>query len=403
MNGGSVRRTGRVCCAGIVNQAIVINVPALLFLPFMRLYGFTYAQLGLLTAAGFVAQMCADLLLMLLIDRIPAKALALAASALSCAGLAFYGCVPFLFAGAEYGGAVAATAVFAFAGGMLEVVLSNVADGMPAGGAVSICFLHTVYAWAQAGLSALVLGYIALFGERNWNYMIFALALLPAGVFAALWRTEMPARECRGRVRASFRPFYLFAVFAVFFGYGTEVVMNQWISAFAEGVFGFGSAGQIGCALFALCLGAGGAVYVFVLQKRSRFPFRALIGAALACAAAYVLTALLPSEGAALACAALCGFFAGMLSPGAMTAASGFLPLAGGWMLASLAVSQDIAAAALPALAGAAAGESSVRASFLLMAPAPLLAALFLCLMALARGKTGGDALPARRAENEPR
>ena len=84
MIGGNARRSGRVCCAGVVNQAIVINVTALLFLPFARLYGFTYAQLGLLTAVGFLAQLCADLTLMLLIDRIPAKTLALIASARSC-------------------------------------------------------------------------------------------------------------------------------------------------------------------------------------------------------------------------------------------------------------------------------------------------------------------------------
>lgn len=389
MNGGNARRIGRVCCAGVVNQAIVINVTALLFLPFARLYGFTYVQLGLLTAVGFLAQMCADLTLMLLIDRVPARTLALIASAVSCAGLVFYGCVPYLFQGGEYGGIAAATAIFAFAGGMLEVVLSNVADGLPSGGIVSICLLHTVYAWAQVALSFALLGYIALFGEQNWNFLILVLALVPAGVFASLLNTEMPARECRERVRASFRPFYLFALLAVFFGYGSEVVMNQWISVFAESVFGFESAGSIGCALFALCLGAGGAVYVFVLQKRNRFPFRALIGAALAAFAAYTLAALLPSDGAALACAVLCGFFVGMLSPGAMTAASGFLPLAGGWMLASLAVSQDIAAAALPSLAGAVAGEASMRTSFLFMAPAPLLAALFLCLMAFTREKKG--------------
>ena len=58
-------------------------------------------------------------------------------------------------------------------------------------------------------------------------------------------------------------------------------------------------------------------------------------------------------------------------------------------MLASLAVSQDIAAATLPSLAGAVAGEASMRTSFLFMAPAPLLAALFLCLMAFTREKKG--------------
>lgn len=387
MNGRSARRTGRVCSAGIVNQAVIVNITALLFLPFMRLYGFTYVQLGMLTAAGFASQMCADVLLVFLIDRVSAKKLAFFASFASFAGLVFYGCVPYFFSGdGVYIGIVAATAVFAFAGGMLEVVLSNVAEGLPEGGVFSVCFLHTVYAWAQVALSLLLLGSLALFGEARWNLILFPLALIPAGVFLALFRTEMPSRVKRERVRASFSPFYLFALLAVFFGYGSEVVMNQWISSYAESVFGFESGGTLGCALFALCLGAGGAVYVIVFQRRERVPFRALTAAALAAAAMYVLAALLPGEGWSLACAIGCGFFAGVLSPGAITAAGSFLPLAGGWMLASLAVSQDIGAAVLPMAAGVLADGFSLRAAFLVSALAPLSAAAALALMARSKG-----------------
>ena len=100
MNKRDSKRTFRACVAGIANQAVVVNVTALLFAPFMRLYGFTYVQLGFLAAAGFAAQMAADILLLFLIDRAPSSALAALAAAMSCAGLVFYGCVPCLFAGA---------------------------------------------------------------------------------------------------------------------------------------------------------------------------------------------------------------------------------------------------------------------------------------------------------------
>ena len=51
-----------------------------------------------------------------------------------------------------------------------------------------------------------------------------------------------------------------------------------------------------------------------------------------------------------LAAAALCGLFVGVLSPGAMSAAGAALPRTGGWMLASLAIAQDIGAAVLLSL-----------------------------------------------------
>lgn len=390
MDQRDLKRTSRACIAGIVNQAVVVNVTALLFAPFMRLYGFTYVQLGLLTAAGFLAQMCADVSLVFLIDRVSRKKLALFAAALSAAGLLFYGCTPFLFSQkAIYGGIVAATVLFAFAGGMLEIVLSNVADSLPSGrGGASICLLHTAYAWAQVALALVLLAFVALFGAERWNFMVLVLALVPVSVLFLLFGAKFPPREKSAPALASFKPFYLFAVLAVFFGYGTEVVMNQWISAFTASLGGE-AGGLIGCAAFALCLGVGGTVYSFVSGKRKDMPLFLLCASALLAAAAYIGAALAPSDFLALAFAALCGVFAGMLSPGAMTAASDFLPRSGGWMLASLAVSQDIGAALLPSAAGALSEGSSLRTSFLVMSLVPFFAAAALLLMALARAKSG--------------
>ena len=358
MNKRDSKRTFRACVAGIANQAVVVNVTALLFAPFMRLYGFTYVQLGLLTAAGFLAQMAADISLVFLIDRISRKKLALFAAALSAAGLLFYGCTPWLFsAGGKYGGILAATVLFAFAGGLLEIVLTGVADSLPqAEGRGGICLLHTAYAWAQVALSLALLAFVAVFGAEKWNFAVLAFALVPLAALLLLARAQFPPRQVRAPVKAAFKPFYLFAALAVFFGYGTEIVMNQWISSFASETFGE-AGGMLGCAAFAVCLGVG-----------------------------YILAALVPSDLPALAFAALCGVFTGMLSPGAMSAASDFLPRSGGWMLASLAVAQDIGAAALPAAAGALSQGGSVRSAFFAMSAAPLVAAAALFLMAKMRG-----------------
>ena len=243
------RRYGKTlsaCLAGVFNQAVITNVTALLFVPLADLYGFTFAQLGLLTAINFAAQMLADVFLMLFIGRFSHKKLAVFAAAVSCAGLLFYGGVPFIFSGgALYGGIAGATAVFAFAGGMLEVVLNAVADRLPEGTPVTICFLHTAYAWAQAGLALLLFGCIALFGTESWHYAMFVLALVPLSAIALLSGADMPEEEnpvkkehsfftegsgLPPRGKGGFGAFYVFALAAIFFGYGSEVCMNQWVS-----------------------------------------------------------------------------------------------------------------------------------------------------------------------------
>lgn len=389
---GNFVRAARACRAGAVNQAVVANVGALLFVPLTRLYGFTYLQLGLLTAVCFCSQLLADAALIFLIDRLSRRALSVAASAASCIGLLFFGCVPYVFPeGGVYGGILGAVAVFACAGGMLEVVLSNIADGLPpsAGG---MYLQRTVYAWAQAGLAAYLLVFLQLFGAQYWNVALFPLAAIPALLPAFLVRARLPAREKAAPVRSAFRSVYLFAVLAVLFGYGAETAMNQWISSFASEVLGFDAGGMLGCVLFCLCLGAGGAAFVALQRSRGGMPPLAPAVAGLAGAAAYLGAAFFASPALALASAVLCGFFVGVLSPGAMSSASRALPHTGGWMLASLALAQDVGAAALPALMGAASDTAGMRTGFFLSAAAPFLAAAFL--FGMRRGK---DVLPLRK------
>ena len=381
---GNTRGTVRACFAGSTVRAVAANVTALLFAPFARLYGFTAVQLGLLTAVGFTAQMCADILLLFLADRVGYRKIACTAAVLACVGLLLYGGAPvWLSGGALYGVLAGATALFAMAGGALEVVLSNVADNLPPRSGASIGALHTSYAGVQVGLCLFLLGYFALFGVQNWNSAVLSLAALPAVAFALLLRAPLPHAAREAPPRAAFRPFYIWALCAVFFGYGAEVVMNQWITAFVSQSLGSLAGGLLGCALFALCLGVGGRMYV----RSSRKSYASLIFAALAAAAAYAAAAM-AADVPALFCAAACGVFVGYLTPGTMEAASGFLPRTGGWLLASLAVAQDAGGAALPALAGAMAGEESLRASFLLFAGAPVFAAGSLLSMAYIRRRT---------------
>ena len=370
------RNTARVCRAGVVNQAVIANVTAVLFVPFARLYGFTYVQLGILAAAGFCAQLAADTFLLFFIDRLSSKKLAACAAFLSCAGLVFYGTLPY-FCDELFFGILAATAVFAFAGGMLEVVLSNAAECAlsESGG---LCLQRTMYAWAQVGLALFLFAFFALFGAHRWNVAVLLLAAVPAFVLVCLPAAQLPKGECLAPRRTAFRPFYLFALAAVFFGCGAEVAVNQYVSSFAQELFGQEWGALLGFALFAVCLGVGGTC--FVLLKKRGAPFCILLLSALLACGCCLAAALAPAP-FALAAAVACGLFVGVLSPGAMSAAGKFLPQTGGWLLASLALAQDVGGAALPAVMGAAAEGGGIRAAFLLLSAAPFLAAACLFLM----------------------
>lgn len=224
MNKGKFSRTARACYAGIVNQAIITNVTALLFVSFIELYNFSYIKLGMLTAVNFAAQMCADFLLIFLIDRVSFRKLAVFSCTLSFAGLLFYGCVPFLFS--EKGlftGIVCATTVFAFAGGMSEVVLSNIADNIPRlENSVSICLLKTVYAWAQVGLVAVCAVFLTVFGSESWNYLMFGFALIPLGAAVLVGGAAVVKKSGISKPKSSFHLFYILALVAIFLGYGVR-------------------------------------------------------------------------------------------------------------------------------------------------------------------------------------
>ena len=108
---------------------------------------------------------------------------------------------------------------------------------------------------------------------------------------------------------------------------------------------------------------------------------------AFAASGMYILAACLQEPVAALAAAVLCGLCVGALSPGAMSVATDFLPQTGGWLLASLALSQDVGAALLPAVSGALTQKYEMRIAFLVLSVVPLLAAACLITMARLRGR----------------
>ena len=57
----SYKSTFAACVTAIVNQAVIANITALLFVSFMQLYGFGIWQLGVLVGVNYCAQLIATL------------------------------------------------------------------------------------------------------------------------------------------------------------------------------------------------------------------------------------------------------------------------------------------------------------------------------------------------------
>lgn len=83
----SYTRTTLSCFVGIFVQAIITNLTAILFIPMMDLYGFSYAHLGILVGVNFTTQVGADIIFSGLIDKIGYRKLVLPANIFAFVGL----------------------------------------------------------------------------------------------------------------------------------------------------------------------------------------------------------------------------------------------------------------------------------------------------------------------------
>jgi MFS family permease len=345
------------CFAGIFAQAIINNLTAILFIPFMELFGLRYIHLGILVGINFGVQVSADILFSGLIDRIGFRRITITTCIVAFLGLTLFGFTPNLFPGNEYLGFILATVVFAFANGLLEVILSPIIDAIPnedKGPAMSL--MHSFYAWGQ--VATIVLTTLVLFwaGNRFWQGIVFFWALIPLTAAVMFYFAVMPpnsAAHTRQKPRELLRsPFYRVALVAILFGGATEVTMNQWASTYLNGALQIDKVvgDLLGMCGFAVMLGLGRVAYGVFGGKRDLNRILVLgSGFTVLC---YLVVALSPWNALNVAACALAGLFSAILWPGVLVISSARFPLGGAWMFAILAAAGDIGAGVGPYLTG---------------------------------------------------
>ena len=350
------KKTMYACFAGYIVQAIVNNFLPLLFITFAGAYSIPLSRITFLITINFMIQLCIDLASTVLIDKIGYRASAILSHVFAVLGLVMLTVLPDLLPD-PYIGMIAAVAVYAVGGGLLEVIISPIIEACPTenkGRAMSL--LHSFYCWGHVGVVLISTAFFALFGTENWKVMALLWAIVPVVnlvVFAtapmySLGGGDQPSERIGGLFRN--RLFWIFMLMMVCAG-ASEQAVGQWASAFAERGLGVSKAvGDLaGPMAFAFLMGLSRLIagkYSERIDTTSYMKYSAVL-----CIISYICIVFVPSPVVGLLGCAVCGFSVGMLWPGTYSMASAGLH-GGTPMFALLALAGDVGCAFGPTLAG---------------------------------------------------
>ncbi len=183
----SCQRTIYACYAGYVVQAVVNNFVPLLFVMFERSYQIPLSRITLLITVNFCIQLGVDLLSTWFLDRIGYRAAILLSHTFSAAGLVLLTILPDVFPDPA-AGLMAAVAVYALGGGLLEVLISPIMESCPTDNKERyMSLLHSFYCWGHMAVVLLSTAFFAVFGIEKWKIMALLWALVPLanGIFFA--------------------------------------------------------------------------------------------------------------------------------------------------------------------------------------------------------------------------
>ena len=393
------KHTLLACYVGYLTQSLVINFSPLLFVTFMSVYGLSLPQTTVLIGVSFTTQLTVDLLTSRWVKRLGARAVTILAHVCAVLGVTGLSVLPEITPSPMIG-LILATVLGSIGGGIIEVVISPLAEACPTEqkrGTMSL--LHSFYAWGQAATILLSTVFFATVGLEHWRTLACLWALLPA--LGALAFTFVPIYELpaptppvsdkTAKVRSPIysKTFLMFFILRICAG-ASEQAMSQWASTFAEVGLGVDkSLGDLlGPCAFALLMGLSRTLHG-LFSRRIPHTLAMLTSCSL-CVVSFLLAAFAPHPLLALIGCALCGFSVGILWPGTYSTASERLSGASVTMFALLAFGGDLGCLIGPALMGSVASMlgGGLRPAFLFALIFPL-AAILLTLTDLFHTKGG--------------
>lgn len=341
----SYKRTRLSCYTGYFVQAIINNLPPLLFIIFNEQFGIDLKRLSLLITVNFVSQTAIDLFAIKFSDKIGYKILSVLSQGVTAIGLICLAVLPNIIN--SYTGIVIAIVLNAIGSGLMEVIISPIVEAIPGDKKTSqMAFLHSFYCWGQVFVVLVTTILVRLIGKAYWYWIPLLWAILPTVNTVSFLKCTMPpnlASEQRTPVKKLFfkKSFILMMILMLCAG-ASELGMSQWASYFAEtGLHVTKQMGDIlGPCMFAVLMGLGRVIFGIFGEKLN---IKITLGVfALLCATSYIVVSVSEHPYISLAFCALTGIFISIMWPGTFSLAARKFPDGGNSMFGILALLGDI-------------------------------------------------------------
>lgn len=370
------RRTRYSLYLGALDEAIICNLCAILFIVFRTNYGLTFEQLGRLILVNFVVQMLADTINGLIINKVDSRKILLIGSSATFLGYLCFSILPNHIP--PYTGLMISTVIISYGCGTYEMMLSPLINAIPSDTKVQdMALLHSFYAWgvAFAVLFATIFFFVAGYidtlifkGEmtfksvfylglfKSWYILPLLYAFIPLILLFNFSKMKMPqwvSEEKRTKLKDFIsKPYFILVTLAIAVGGGVECVLSNWISIFAEKGLGFNKfiGDLIGLFGYAITMGIGR--HLMGTLGESWDLSKVLIWASFISVIIYLVASLCPINIICLIACILAGGLTGLLWPGALSLAGMKFPYAGALMFAILAFAGDGGVALIPWLNG---------------------------------------------------
>ncbi len=377
------RSTLHACYLGYITQALIVNLPPLLFVVFRDKFGLSYTMLGSLVVVIFVTQLVVDALAIKFVDRIGQRVAAVAAHALAAIGMVGLAFLPRLMT-EPYAGLVIASLLFAIGGGLIEVLVSPIVESLPGDAKASaMSLLHSFYSWGQVLVISLSTVALLLVGRDLWFLLPLLWATLPFVTLFKFARVPLvpPVEEDkRTPVRTLVTSkIFLIALLLMVCSGAAEQAMAQWASLFAERGLGISKTlGDLfGPCLFAVMMGIARTLYGTKGQTINIH--KTLIACSFLCILSFAIASLVPVPVISLLGCSLCGLAVSLMWPGMLSLTAAGYPTGGTAMFAMLALGGDLGCSIGPWLTGVVADSSSLNIGLStgMVFPAIMLVGLF--------------------------
>lgn len=385
MENKKFKKTLHACYLAYITQALIVNLPPILFIIFREKLGLSYGMLGSLIMIIFVTQLIVDALAIKVADRIGQRASAVIAHVFAAFGLVALAVLPGIMA-RPFAGLVISFVLFSIGGGLIEVLVSPIVESLPGEAkASSMSLLHSFYSWGQVLVIILsTLGLLAV-GQEMWFVLPLAWALLP--IFTLFKFTKVPlmpapSEHTKTPVKTLLTSkFFLLAMLLMVCAGAAEQAMGQWASIFAEKGLNISKTmgDLLGPCLFAVMMGTVRTLYGMKGQKINMH--KTLVWGAVLCIASFAITALVPIPAIALLGCSLCGVAVALMWPGMLSLTAKKYPLGGTALFAILALGGDLGCSLGPWLTGVVADTSNLNMGLLAAVVFPVLMLVGLLLL----------------------